>query len=82
MKDINEVTEQCILCQENSIMISAEKYNNVLDVPHHPWYTLRSNLFYYKKQNFLMVVDYFSTFLSQVMVPAMLQKNSIFHERM
>ena len=35
MKNIIEVKEQCILCQENSTMISAEKYKNVLDVPHH-----------------------------------------------
>ena len=32
------------------------------DIPPHPWHTLGSDLFYYKRQDFLVLVDYFSKF--------------------
>ena len=33
------------------------------DVPPHPWHTLGTDLFYYDKMDFLLLVDYFSKFL-------------------
>ena len=35
----------------------------VSEVPPHPWHTLGSDLFYHKRLDFLVVVDYFSKFL-------------------
>ena len=37
-----------------------EKLESYLDIPPHPWHTLRSDLFYSKKMDFLVDVDYFS----------------------
>ena len=46
---------------------SAEKF--ISDVPPHPWHTQGSNLFYYKNQNFLVAVGYFSKFLLVRKIP-------------
>ena len=35
------------------------KFKFVSNVPPHLWYILRSDLLYYKKKDFLVVVDYF-----------------------
>ena len=35
----------------------------ISEVPLHPWHTLGSDLFYHKRLDFLVVVDYFSKFL-------------------
>ena len=68
-KHIQEVVEKCILCQETRKVKSTEKFKYISDVPPHPWHTLGSDLFYWKKQDFLVVVDYFSTFLIVRRIP-------------
>ena len=60
---------KCILCQETRKVKSSEKFKCVIDVPHHPWHTLRLDLFYWKKQNFLVIVDYFPKFLVVRRIP-------------
>ena len=60
-KDITETVEKCILCQENNSNTSV-KHHYLSDVPPHPWHTLGSDLFYFKKMDFLLLVDYFSKF--------------------
>ena len=60
-KDITETVEKCILCQENNSNTSV-KQHYLSDVPPHPWHTLGSDLFYFKKMDFLLLVDYFSKF--------------------
>ena len=54
--------EKCDLCQsqQNSISI-AQKY--VSEVPPHPWHMVGSDLFYFRRIDFLVVVDYFSKYL-------------------
>ena len=39
------------------------------EVPPHPWHTLGSDLFYFKRNDFLIVVDYFSKFLIVRKIP-------------
>ena len=57
-------------CREMWIMLPAQEnasstgiqYRYVSDIPPHPWHTLGSDLFYYKRQDFLVLVNYFSKF--------------------
>ena len=60
--DLKELVEKCDLCQsqQNSISI-IQKY--VSEVPPHPWHTVGSDLFYFRRIDFLVVVDYFSKYL-------------------
>ena len=62
-KHVKEVTEKCSLCQENSAALSTEKFKYISTVPPHPWHTLGMDLFYFRKQDFLVLIDYFSKFL-------------------
>ena len=59
--DIKETVEKCGLCQENASSTGIQ-YRYVSDIPPHPWHTLGSDLFYFKRQDFLVLVDYFSKF--------------------
>ena len=45
------------------------KHHYLSDVPPHPWHTLGTDLFYYKKMDFLLLVDYFSKFLIVRRIP-------------
>ena len=66
--DLKELVEKCDLCQsqQNSTTI-VQKY--VSDVPPHPWHTLGSDLFYFQRIDFLVVVDYFSKYLIVRKIP-------------
>ena len=61
-KDIEELVQKCSLCpsQQNSTS-SIQKY--VSEVPPHLWHTTGSDLFYFRRIDFLVVVDYFSKYL-------------------
>ena len=58
-KDIEELVQKCSLCQsqQNS------------EVPPHPWHTIGSDLFYFRRIDFLVVVDYFSKYLLVRKIP-------------
>ena len=58
----HHLVEKCDLCQsqQNSTAI-VQKY--VSEVPPHPWHTIGSDLFYFQRTDFLVVVDYFSKYL-------------------
>ena len=58
-KHIKETTEKCSLCQENSAALSTENFKYISTVPPHPWHTLGTDLFYFRKQDFLILIDYF-----------------------
>ena len=61
-KDIEELVQKCSLCQsqQNSTSI-IQKY--VSEVPAHPWHTVGSDIFYFRRIDFLAVVDYLSKYL-------------------
>ena len=66
--DIQEAVEKCGICQSQDRRSSTrQKY--VSEVPPHPWHTLGSDLFYFKRNDFLIVVDYFSKFLIVRKIP-------------
>ena len=66
--DLKELVEKCDICQsqQNSTAI-VQKY--VSEIPPHPWHTLGSDLFYFQRIDFLVVVDYFSKYLIVRKIP-------------
>ena len=60
-EDLKELVEKCDMCQsqQNSTSI-IQKY--VSEVPPHSWHTIGSDLFYFRRIDFLVVVDYFSKY--------------------
>ena len=67
-KDIQEAIEKCSLCQEQqNVLMTNQCY--VSEVPPHLWHTLGLDLFYHKRLDFLVVVDYFSKFLIVRKIP-------------
>ena len=67
-KDIQEAVEKCNLCQEQQNALMTNQCS-ISEVPPHPWHTLGSDLFYHKRLDFLVVVDYFSKFLIVRKIP-------------
>ena len=66
--DIEELVQKCSLCQsQQNSTSSIQKY--VSEVPPHPWHTIGSNLFYFRRIDFLVVVDYFSKYLLMRKIP-------------
>ena len=67
--DLKEMVEKCDICQsqQNSTPI-IQKY--ISEVPPHPWHTLGSDLFYFQRIDFLVVVDYFSKYLIVRKIPS------------
>ena len=61
-KDISEAIDKCTLCQENAPS-NPQHSQYISEVPPHPWHTLGTDLFYHRKQDYLVLVDYFSKFL-------------------
>ena len=61
-KDMEELVQKCSLCQsQQNSTSSIQKY--VSEVPPHPWHMVGSDLFYFRRIDFLVVVDYFSKYL-------------------
>ena len=60
MYDIQELIERCIICQEHgksqSIIETTQK------LPSFPWHTLATDIFYWKRMDFLIVADVFSRY--------------------
>ena len=67
--DLKEMVEKCDICQsqQNSTPI-VQKY--ISEVHPHPWHTLGSDLFYFQRIDFLVVVDYFSKYLIIRKIPS------------
>ena len=67
--DLKEMVEKCDICQsQQNSTASVQKY--VSEVPPHPWHTLGSDLFYFQRIYFLVVVDYFSKYLIVRKIPS------------
>ena len=59
--DLKELVEKCDICQsQQNSTSSVQKY--ISEVPPHPWHTIGSDLFYFRRIDFLVVVDYFSKY--------------------
>ena len=58
--DIQELIERCIICQEHG------KFQSIIgttqELPLFPWHTLATDIFYWKRMDFLIVADVFSKY--------------------
>ena len=58
--DIQELIERCIICQEHG---KSQPITGITqELPPYPWYTLATDIFYWKRMDFLIVADVFSKY--------------------
>ena len=65
--DIHQLIEKCMICQEygkSHPLIGATQ-----ELPPFPWHTLVTNLFYWKRMDFLIVADVFSKYILMRKLP-------------
>ena len=59
--DIQQLIEKCMICQEygkSQLLIETTQ-----ELPPFPWHTLATDLFYWKRMDFLIVADVFSKYI-------------------
>ena len=58
--DIQELIERCIICQEHG---KSQPITGITqELPPFPWHTLATDIFYWKRMDFLIVADVFSKY--------------------
>ena len=60
MYDVQELIERCITCQEHGR--SQPIIGTTQELPPFPWHTLATDIFYWKRMDFLIVADVFSKY--------------------
>ena len=60
MNDIQELIERCIICQEHGK--SQSIIGTTQELPPFSWHTLATDIFYWKRMDFLIVTDVFSKY--------------------
>ena len=63
-KQINDVTEQCSICVRDSSPRREPLIPSKL--PDHLWQKIGTDLFYLKKSNYILIIDYFSRFIEVI----------------
>ena len=58
--DVQELIERCIICQEHGK--SQPIIGTTQELPPFPWHTLATDMFYWKRMDFLIVADDFSKY--------------------
>ena len=58
--DVQELIERCIICQEHGK--SQSIIGTTQELPPFPWHTLATDIFYWKRMDFLIVADVFSKY--------------------
>ena len=58
--DVQELIERCIICQEYGR--SQPIIGTTQELPPFPWHTLTTDIFYWKRMDFLIVADIFSKY--------------------
>ena len=65
--NVQQLTEKCIICQEH------EKSQLIIgttqELPSFPWHTLVTDMFYWKRMDFLIVADVFSKYIIMRKLP-------------
>ena len=59
--DIQQLIEKCIICQEHGT--SQPIIGTTQELPPFPWHTLATDMFYWKRMDFLIVADVFSKYI-------------------
>ena len=60
MYDVQELIERCIICQEHGK--SQSIIGTTQELPPFPWHSLATDIFYWKRMDFLIVADVFSKY--------------------
>ena len=60
MYNVQELIERCIICQEHGR--SQPIIGTTQELPPFPWHTLATDIFYWKRMDFLIVTDIFSKY--------------------
>ena len=58
--NVQELIERCIICQEHGK--SQPIIGTIQELPPFPWHTLVTDIFYWKRMDFLIVADVFSKY--------------------
>ena len=58
--DVQELIERCIICQEHGKLQPI--IGTTQELPPFPWHTLVTDIFYWKRMDFLIVADIFSKY--------------------
>ena len=58
--DIQQLIEKCMICQEYG---KTNLIGTTQELPSFPWHTLATDLFYWKRMDFLIVADVFSKYI-------------------
>ena len=58
--DVQQLIEKCIICQEHGK--SQPIIGTTQELPPFPWHTLATDMFYWKRMDFLIVADVFSKY--------------------
>ena len=59
--DVQQLTEKCMICQEYGK--SEPLIGTPQELPPFPWHTLATDLFYWKRMDFLLVANMFSRYI-------------------
>ena len=59
--NVQELIEKCIICQEHGM--SQPIIGTTQELPPFPWHTLATDMFYWKRMDFLKVADVFSKYI-------------------
>ena len=63
---IDELVSKCSTCQQHQRSSQREPLMPQ-EVPERPWATVAVDIFYYKENDYLLVVDYFSTIFKHIL---------------
>ena len=59
--NVQQLVEKCVICQEYGK--SQPLIGTTQELPTFPWHTLATDLFYWKRMDFMIVVDVFSKYI-------------------
>ena len=65
--DVQQLIEKCVICQEYGK--SQPLIGTTQELPPFPWHTLATDLFYWKRMDFMIVADVFSKYIIERKLP-------------
>ena len=65
--NVQQLIEKCIICQEHGKLQPI--IGTTQELPPFPWHTLATDMFYWKKMDFLIVADVFSKYFLVTKLP-------------
>ena len=79
-KQIEETVAKCEICQEHQ-MSNAKEPMTMAELPSRPWQVIATDLFHFKRCDYLLIVDYYSCFFEIAKLPDTTAKTVIGHTK-